>query len=190
MNNAHSTLIDITKCRSNRRKRSHVSVQNQHIEEQSRSVISNQHLKISDIKAGMRFRKDLAKPNRRSAESIKNNGLIHAVTITKDRVLIAGIRRIEAFKSLRIEDIPVHVLDIPIKENGEIDETSLGKILLLRKKLLLKDIESQLSLSFQGQRSDLLELRGKFPQSDINQRRERIAKFTVPATKHYQNYRK
>ena len=104
--------------------------------------------------------------------------MIHAVTITKDRVLIAGIRRIEAFKKLRIEDIPVHVLDIPIKENGEIDENLVRKDFTVEEKVAIKRYRESIEPSFQGQRSDLLELRGKFPQSDINQRRERIAKFT------------
>jgi hypothetical protein len=59
MNNEHSALIDIAKCRPNRRKKSYTSVQNQRIEQQSRSIIANQQLKISDIKVGKRFREDL-----------------------------------------------------------------------------------------------------------------------------------
>jgi len=177
MNNAHSSLIDITKRRSNRRKKSHAFVQNRHIEQQSRSVIGNQLLKISDIKVGKRFRKDLGNIDE-LVYSIKNNGLIVPVTIAKDRVLVAGVRRIEAFKKLGIEDIQVHVLDIPIKENGEIDENLVRKDFTVEEIVAIKRYRESIEPSFQGQRNDLPELRGKFPQSDINQRRERIAKST------------
>ncbi len=98
MNNAHSSLIDITKRRSNRRKKSHAFVQNRHIEQQSRSVIGNQLLKISDIKVGKRFRKDLGNIDE-LVYSIKNNGLIVPVTIAKDRVLVAGVRRMRHSRS-------------------------------------------------------------------------------------------
>jgi hypothetical protein len=104
--------------------------------------------------------------------------LIHPVTITKDSLLIAGVRRIEAFKKIHMEDIPVHVLDIQIKENGEIDENLVRKEFTVEEKVAIKRYRESIEPSFQGQRNDLLELRGKFPQSDINQRRERIAKFT------------
>jgi ParB-like chromosome segregation protein Spo0J len=164
MNNAHSSLID-------------TSVQNRHIEQQSRSVIGNQFLEISDIKVGKRFRKDLGNIDE-LVETIKNNGLIVPVTIAKDRVLIAGVRRIEALKKLGIEDIQVHVLDIPIKENGEIDENLVRKDFTAEEKVEIKRYRESIEPSFQGQRNDLQELRGKFPRGDINQRRERIAKST------------
>jgi len=59
MNNAHSSLIDITKRRSNRRKSSHVSVQDQHI-------------------AQPQFEGSPLKPEQhtRILKSIKNKGLI------------------------------------------------------------------------------------------------------------------
>jgi ParB-like chromosome segregation protein Spo0J len=177
MNNEHSAFIDIAKRRSNPRRKSHSSVQNQDIEQQSRSVIGNHLLKISDIKVGKRFRKDLGKIDD-LVESIKNNGLIVPVTITKDRVLIAGVRRIEAFKKLHMEDIQVHELDIPIKENGEIDENLVRKDFTVEEKVAIKRYRESIEPSFQGQRNDLQELRGKFPRGDINQRRERIAKST------------
>jgi len=177
MNNTNSGLIHISKHESNRRKKSHTSVQNQDIERQSHSVIANQLLKISDIKVGRRFRKDLGNIDE-LVESIRNNGLIHPVTITQDSLLITGLRRIEAFKKLLMEDIPVHVLDIPIKENGEIDENLVRKDFTLEEKVAIKRYRESIEPSFQGQRNDLLELRGKFPQSDITQRRERIAKST------------
>jgi len=104
--------------------------------------------------------------------------LIVPVTITKDRVLIAGFRRIEAFKKLGIEDIQVHGIDIPIIENGEIDENLVRKDFTVEEKVDIKRYRELIEPSFQGQRNNLLELRGKFPKSDANQRTERIAKST------------
>jgi hypothetical protein len=49
------------------------------------------------------------------------------VTVTKDYLLIDGLRRIEAFKRLNRPDIPFHIVDIPIKENGEIDANVVRK---------------------------------------------------------------
>jgi ParB-like chromosome segregation protein Spo0J len=69
-------------------------------------------LRISDIRVGKRFRRDLGNIDD-LGESIRNNDLIVPVTIAIDRLLIAGARRIEAFKKLGIEDIPVQVVDIP-----------------------------------------------------------------------------
>jgi hypothetical protein len=69
-------------------------------------------LRVSDIKVGKRFRIELG--NKYDlVESIKNNGLIVHVTIARDRLLIDGARRIEAFKKQGNEDIPVQVVDIP-----------------------------------------------------------------------------
>jgi len=134
-------------------------------------------MNISNIRVGNRFRRDLGNVDD-LVESIKNNGLIHPVTITKDGLLIAGIRRIEAFKKLGIEDIQVHGIDIPIIENGEIDENLVRKDFTVEEKVDIKRYRELIEPSFQGQRNDLLQLRGKFPKSDTNQRRERIAKST------------
>jgi ParB-like chromosome segregation protein Spo0J len=177
MNNAHSSLIDITKRRSNRRKKSHTSVQNRHIEQQSRSVIANQSLKISDIRIGKRFRKDLGNIDE-LVDSIKNNGLLYPIVVTKGELLIDGARRIEAYRQLYIPDIPVRVVDIPIREDGEIDANLVRKNYTVEEVLAIKKYRESIEPSFQGKRNDLLELRGKFPQNDINQRRERIAKST------------
>jgi DNA modification methylase len=81
---------------------------------------------IKDIKVGNRFRRDIGDISD-LANSIKNNGLLHPISITKDGTLVAGRRRIEAFKKLGFEEIPAIIIDIEIKENGEIDENSIRK---------------------------------------------------------------
>jgi 16S rRNA G966 N2-methylase RsmD len=81
---------------------------------------------IKDIKVGNRFRRDMGDVSD-LAESIKNNGLLHPISIMKDHTLVAGSRRIEAYKQLGFEQIPAVIVDIKIKENGEIDENSKRK---------------------------------------------------------------
>jgi len=79
-------------------------------------------IKISDIKYGSRFRKDFGNIIE-LVESIKINGLLCPVGVTKDGLLIHGARRVRAYTSAFPEAgcIPCYVIDIPIKENGEID---------------------------------------------------------------------
>ena len=81
---------------------------------------------IKDIEIGNRFRKEVG-DIAELANSIKRNGLLHPISITRSRELVAGRRRIEAFKKLGLEKISVTIMDIDIKENGEIDENSIRK---------------------------------------------------------------
>jgi ParB-like chromosome segregation protein Spo0J len=67
-------------------------------------------VKISDIKVGRRSRKDPG-DIRSLAQSIESTGLLHPIAITPDGCLIAGSRRIEAFKLLGREEIPHRVID-------------------------------------------------------------------------------
>ncbi len=61
------------------------------------------------IKAG-RQRKKLRKIEE-LASSINRNELLHPIVITRDKFLVAGERRLSAFKLLEREKIPVHYLD-------------------------------------------------------------------------------
>jgi 16S rRNA G966 N2-methylase RsmD len=83
-------------------------------------------ISIKDIIIGNRFRKEVGDISG-LANSIKNNGLIHPISITRNGNLVAGRRRIEAFKNLGLEQIPAFKIDINILENGEIDENSVRK---------------------------------------------------------------
>lgn len=92
--------------------------------EPTRKLTSIQQIWIKDIEISDGFRKDLGDVND-IATNIKNNGLIHPIAVTKNYYLIAGRRRIEAFKKLGLEQIPVTVIDIELKENGELNDNSI-----------------------------------------------------------------
>ncbi len=58
------------------------------------------------------------------AESISQNGLLNAITVTRDGTLISGLHRLEACKLLGWTEIPVNVTDLEglRAELAEIDE--------------------------------------------------------------------
>ena len=131
---------------------------------------------VSDINIGKRFRKDPGDIDD-LVESLKNNPLLCPAIVTKDHLLIDGLR-IEACKRLNKPDIPVHIVDISIKENGEIDANVVRKDHTIEEIVAIKRFRESTEPTLQRQRNDL-ELPGKFPRSDNNQRREeRIAKST------------
>jgi len=67
-------------------------------------------MKISEIKIGQRARKDSGDiPS--LARSIETTGLIHPIAVGPDGSLIAGFRRIEAFRLLGRDEIPHRVID-------------------------------------------------------------------------------
>ena len=57
-------------------------------------------------------------------ESIKELGLINPISVTSDYTLIAGYHRLEAFRTLGKDEIPVMILDLKDAraELAEIDE--------------------------------------------------------------------
>jgi len=82
------------------------------------------------------------------AESIKIiGGLIHPVTIDKDRTLIAGVHRVEAYKILGFDEIECIEFDgeeleaelVEIDENlmrSELDDITVGELALRRDEIL------------------------------------------------------
>jgi hypothetical protein len=78
----------------------------------------NELIRIKDIEISNHFRKDVGDVSD-LAFSTKNNGLIHPISVTKNDKLVAGRRRIETFKKLGLEEIPVTITDIAIKEDGD-----------------------------------------------------------------------
>jgi len=83
-------------------------------------------MKIASIKIGERFRKDLGDIDNLS-QSIKEIGLMHPIVIDKDSNLIAGLRRLEAYKRLGWEDIPVTIVDMEDVLKGQADENIVRK---------------------------------------------------------------
>jgi len=140
-------------------------------------VSSTQLVKISDINIGKRFREHPGNIDD-LVESIKNNKNrpLYPVIVTKDNLLVDGLRRIEAYKRLNIQNIPVLVNDVPSKEDAEIDANVVRKDYTIEQIAAIKKFRESTEPNLQGQRNDL-ELPGKFPRSDTKQRREeRIAK--------------
>ena len=137
---------------------------------------------IKDIKIGNRFRKDVGDIDE-LANSIKNNGLLHPVSITRGGVLVAGRRRIESFNKLGLEKIPVTIIDIEIKENGEIDENSIRKdftpeeIIAVKKYLQSREInlESETQIKPGSNRPPTINNQGR-PNFGLPKRSKRIAK--------------
>ena len=139
---------------------------------------TQQRFKISDIKIGKRFRKDPGNIDDLVESIRKLNGLLYPIIVTIGNLLIDGLRRIEAYKILNIPYIPVRIVDVPIKENGEIDANLVRKDFTIEEKVAIKRYREKAEPNLQGQRNDL-ELPGKFPRSDNKQRREeRIAEST------------
>lgn len=77
----------------------------------SQSEFTRPEFKISEIKVGERFRKDLGDIVG-LARSIEKVGLLHPLVITPDGRLIDGLRRLEAFKTLKRTSIPVTIIDL------------------------------------------------------------------------------
>ena len=91
------------------------------------------NMSISDIIIGSRFRKDLGNVED-LCKSIQKVGLLHPVVVNEENKLIAGQRRIEAFKKLGHTEIPVTVLNLKAILNGEIDENINRKSFATREK--------------------------------------------------------
>lgn len=66
---------------------------------------------LREIKVGQRYRTDASADVESLAKSIKEIGLIHAITIDTDNNLVAGWRRLKAYASLGIKQIPVNIVD-------------------------------------------------------------------------------
>lgn len=82
--------------------------------------------KISVIKVGSRFRKDLGDIDG-LAKSIAEIGLLHPIVINEKNELIAGFRRLEACKKLGWTDILVHVVNLEEIRKGQVDENVVRK---------------------------------------------------------------
>lgn len=81
---------------------------------------------ISDIKIGNRFRKDIGDLSE-LVNSIKEIGLLQPIVIDEKNNLIAGFRRLRAFKELGYDDIPVNIVKIENALRGEYDENAIRK---------------------------------------------------------------
>src|SRR5262249_16725561 len=76
---------------------------------------------VASIIVSNRFRKEPG-DIQALAENIHEIGLLHPIAVTPDRRLIAGARRLMAFKYLGRTEIPVHVVDLDEIVRGEFAE--------------------------------------------------------------------
>jgi hypothetical protein len=108
----------------------------------SSSIIIN--MKIQDIKVGERFRKDLGDIDG-LAQSIKDVGLLHPIVINENNELVAGHRRIEAYKKLGwTQEIPCTVVNISNIIDGELAENVVRKdFTFSERQAILQDVESR-----------------------------------------------
>jgi ParB/RepB/Spo0J family partition protein len=81
---------------------------------------------ISKITIGERVRRDMGDV-KALADSIAMHGMLHPVVVTRDNVLVAGQRRIEAAKLLGWFDVPATVVDVADLVSAERDENSIRK---------------------------------------------------------------
>jgi len=65
---------------------------------------------VSEVKVGPRFRQTVGDVEE-LAQSIELTGLLHPIVVTSDGQLVAGYRRLEAFKLLGRSEIPTTVID-------------------------------------------------------------------------------
>jgi ParB family chromosome partitioning protein len=83
--------------------------------------VSRASLPIDEIIVGQRHRRDLGDITS-LARSIEQNTLLHPIVIRPDGRLIAGERRLEAYKLLGRTEIPATVVDLEEIARGELAE--------------------------------------------------------------------
>lgn len=139
--------------------------------------------RISDIVIGERFRKDLG-DIQSLAESIREVGLLHPVVITRDGMLVAGQRRIEACKALGWEKVPVTVVDLHDILRGEHDENVARKDFLPSEAVAIyramKPIEEAAARErhvAQAKANLGVADAGNFPASEKGRVREKVARY-------------
>jgi ParB family chromosome partitioning protein len=110
-------------------------------------------IKISNIIIKDRIRKRFKEESIESlSESIKSIGLVHPISIDQDNVLIAGERRIRAYKLLGLEYIPTFIININEiynSESIEIDENVQSEDFSVLEKLdIAQRIESRIETEY------------------------------------------
>jgi ParB/RepB/Spo0J family partition protein len=119
----------------------------------------NDRRAIDGIVVGKRHRRDLG-DIASLAKSIDAHGLLHPVVVTPDGRLIAGERRLEAFKMLGRTEIPATVVDLEEIARGELAENVDRKGFLPSEieaiRRTLEPVEKAAAKARQGARHDLV----------------------------------
>ena len=113
---------------------------------------------IDEITVGFRHRRDLG-DIASLATSIAEVGLLHPIVIRPDGVLIAGERRLEAYRSLGLREIPVTEVNLAEVVRGELAENAARKDFLPSEieaiRRALQPGEKAAAKERQGTRNDL-----------------------------------
>lgn len=112
------------------------------------------------------------------AASIQEVGLLHPIVVTADHRLIAGRRRLEAYKTLGRRDIPVRIIDLDAVVRGEFDENVHRKAFTPTEAVgisrAVSEEEEALAKARQGTRSD--QHPAKFAESEAGESRVKAAR--------------
>lgn len=115
---------------------------------------------VASIIVSNRFRKEPG-DIQALAENIHEIGLLHPIAVTPDGRLIAGARRLMAFKYFGRTDIPVHVVDLDEIVRGEFAENVHRKSFLPSELDAvgqeISKLEAERARARQGTRRDLVE---------------------------------
>ena len=120
----------------------------------------NDRRAIDGIVVGKRHRRDLG-DIRSLAKSIDAHGLLHPIVVTPDGRLIAGERRLEAYKLLGRKEIPITEVDLAEIVRGELAENADRKDFVPSEIeaicRALMPVEKAAAKKRQGARRDLVE---------------------------------
>lgn len=83
-------------------------------------------MNISDIKIGVRFRKEIGNIDS-LVQSIREVGLLHPIVVSENGELIAGLRRLKACEKLGMTEVPVNVVKLEDLTKGEFHENMVRK---------------------------------------------------------------
>lgn len=127
--------------------------------------------RITFITIGRRYRKELG-DIQALADDIAEIGLLQPIVVNTKGVLVAGRRRIEAFKKLGHKTIPAHVVDLDAVVRGEFSENVMRKDFTMSERHAIGDAafpaERDAAKGRQGTRTD--KHSGKFPPSSKESR--------------------
>ena len=93
-------------------------------------------MKIENVQIGERHRKDIGNVDSLAA-SIREIGLLHPIVVNEHGVLIAGLRRLEAYKLLGLAEIPATVVRLDDIVRGEHDENVYRKDFTVTEKVAI-----------------------------------------------------
>jgi N6-adenosine-specific RNA methylase IME4 len=111
-------------------------------------------LALAKIRVGERTRRDLGDVAS-LAESVEQLGLLHPIVVTPDGELIAGERRLEAFRLLGRSEIPAHVLDLENIVSGQQAENIDRKDFTPEERVSIGEKIEMLLGNRRGERTDL-----------------------------------